>query len=97
MSTSDPVGVGETYEPIRAAARDLLPLFLPTGVSCGTRWGASLVEIEATDEGHKVSITYPHFSRWAKDLSNSVATTADLDEIRATAITLLAYCEAKAR
>lgn len=93
----DRVGVGPEYEAIRAEAAKLAPLF-HAGTSPLGRWGAGLVDVEPGEDGkHEVSIIYPVVSRWEKPPAprgNSLRTLADLVEIRATGIALLAYAEA---
>lgn len=87
------VGVGPTYDAIRDAARELVPLFSPPGRELSSHWGAGIVTVEpAGDERHDVAITHPVCSQFVKR-RNSLVATVDLVELRATAITLLAYCE----
>lgn len=90
---ADPVGEGPAYEAIRAEARKLIPEFNPWGELAQGNWGCGLLStVQPVDGGHRVSILYPVCSVWEKD-RNSIATTADIGMLRATAITLLAYCE----
>lgn len=92
--SDDRVGVGPTYDPIRAAARWLIPLFAPPGRALQPQWGAGLVTVEPAGDGqHEVAITHPVCSSFVKR-RNSLVATVDLVALRSMAITLLAYCEA---
>lgn len=91
--TDYPVGEGPAYDAIRAEARKLVPLFNPWGNGAQSSWGCGLLTtVRQEAEGHRVSILYPVCSKWEKD-RNSIATTTDIAMLRATAISLLAYCE----
>lgn len=92
--SDDRVGVGPTYDAIRAAARDLAPLFgQPPGVPAAPYWGAGLVLVEPAGDGrHDVAIVHPVCSSFVQR-RNSLVATIDLVELRSMAITLLAYCE----
>lgn len=90
----NPVGDGPEYEHIRVAARNLLPLFVPMGLSGKGNWGCGLIEmLRPVDGGHEAAIVYPVVSSWEKD-SNAIRRVVDLGMIRATGIALLAYAEA---
>ena len=90
------VGVGPVYAPVRDAARALAPVFQPpSGVPAQPHWGVGLgatIEPAGADQ-HALSFPHPVCSRF-EQVGNSLVLLADLVEFRATAITLLAYCEA---
>jgi hypothetical protein len=80
------------YDAIRAAARDLIPLFSPSGAT-GGHWGAALIDtVEPVEHGHRAAIVYPVASRWEKH-GNAIERTVDVGMIRATGLALLVYAE----
>lgn len=88
------VGEGAEYDTVRAAVRDLLPLFNPGGKP-GGNWGCGLIEIlEAAEDGHRAAIVFPIVSAWKQE-SNAITRIVDLGMIRATGIALLAYAESQ--
>lgn len=90
-----PVGVGPDYHAIRREALKLLPPFIAPGADGRAgHWGAGLVVVEPVDDGHRASIAHPVGGGWVKDGPNALGKRMTLDELRGSAITLLAYCEA---
>jgi hypothetical protein len=89
------IGYGPLYEPIRDAARDLVPVWVPWGMEhTQNSWAAPPLSVETLDNGKHRLRTLPALD-WQKDQSPAIHCDVDLDSLRATAISLLVYCEAQ--
>lgn len=95
-----PVGEGPLYEPIREAARALLPEFDPW--ECGHRtdgqgWGAGPLSLYPTTEAtHRLVALRDPIGKWVQQ-GTTFRTEVDLETLRAAAIGMLVYCEAQER
>jgi hypothetical protein len=86
------VGVGPKYEPFREASRSLLDEWVPNGVeNYQSWWGAGICGVVHEDDGTNRG----HVETWGKDKRGlGVNWPVDLATLRASAISLLVYCEA---
>lgn len=90
------VGVGPLYEPLRAIARNLIPLFSPGGIERAQNWwGCGPFGMVHEDNGECMFVeVFP--DDWEKR-ALGINKSFDIDNLRACAISLLVYCEAYGR
>lgn len=88
----DPVGRGETYAPLLAAVRALVPEWVPGGVANFDRWwGAPPLGIVREEDG--TNRLYCETYGWEKrGLGHNK--TFSTEQLRGAAISILVYCEA---
>lgn len=82
------VGEGKAYEPIRQAARDLVPLFSPCE-NAQPWWSLGMLGgVQPSEDG---SHLFWLMSQRRQGMGTELK--IDLNQLRASAIGLLAYCE----
>lgn len=86
------VGEGPLYEPLRAAARALVDEWMPNGVANYQRWwGAGICGVVHEEDGTNTV----HVQTWDREKRGlGVAWPESIETLRASAISLLVYCEA---
>lgn len=87
-----PVGEGPLYATMRAEAKKLIPVWIPWGIENSQRsWGAGICSVKREDDDTN-TVSVLTLGREVRPAA--VLWPASIKELRASAISLLVYCEA---